>query len=150
MGGGASSNNKTNSSPGKSSSSWTKEEQEANEAAETVQRYATEYIVDYMYYGVPIKCGKKSVDPSSPVYIEVDPEILEDPEEKIDLKLLASVPSGVVITGKGVVTATFISNDISYTFTVEELTKSRNKAKECLGNGFKPSPPWCATKMVAA
>lgn len=140
MGGGASKT--AEAAVDASKSAWTKEEQEANEKAEECQRYASDYITEHMYYRIPIKCGKKSVDPKSPIFIEVDPEVLEDQDNKMDDKTRHSIPSGVVVSGKGAITVEFVYTGITYTLDVEEIRKSKKKVEDYLANPYKPTPPF--------
>jgi len=125
-----------------SKSSWTKEEQAENEKAEEYQRYASEYITEHMFYRIPIKCGKKSADPKSPIFIEVDPDVLEDQENKMDEKTRKSIPSGVAVTGKGAITVDFVYTGISYHLTVDEIKKSKKKIEDYLANPYKPAHPF--------
>ena len=56
---------------------WTKEEQIENEECERNQKLATQYVLEHLFYGVPTYWGKKSRDPKSPLWFEVDPEIVK-------------------------------------------------------------------------
>lgn len=55
---------------------WTKEEQEENERCIELQKDAAKYIAEHIFYGIPITWGKKSVNPLSPLWFEVDRNII--------------------------------------------------------------------------
>lgn len=141
MGGGVS-----KKSPVTVTSSWTKEEQEENDRGIALQHIASDFITEHIYYKIPIKCGKKSIDPASPIYIQIDPEVIED---GMDETLQKSVPSGITVTGKGVITCDFVFSNISYTFNVSDITAS---ISQFTNDGDliipTPSPPWSTNETA--
>ena len=97
----------------------------ANERAEKLMLSAKDFILDYMYYGIPVRSGKKSWDPSSPLHFEVDPKILEDAMHgigEIEKTLLESVPSTVIVNKKGVVRINFMMDiQVEHELTVKDI-----------------------------
>ena len=56
---------------------WTSEEKVENDAAVKFQAIAQEFIVQHVYYGVPVKITKKTINPTSPLWFEIEEDILE-------------------------------------------------------------------------
>jgi len=114
---------------------WTAGEAERNEASILSQKLASEFLIKYLFYGVPVRKVKKSADPKSPLWIEVHPDVLGNVLGKkseeyaaFDEQLLRSLPTGVVIDGRGnikVVFTLFTSKEISYEFTVQDLVNAQ-------------------------
>ena len=61
-----------------SSSLWNTKEQIENEFSIEVQKRAADFIIQHLYYGVPIKAKKESLDPKSCLVIEPVQEVFED------------------------------------------------------------------------
>ena len=79
---------------------WTAEEQAENERAEQRMLSAKDFILDFVYYGIPVRSGKKSWDPSSPLCFEVDPKVIEEAmlgTGEVQKTMLATVPSTVIV-----------------------------------------------------
>lgn len=105
---------------------WTDEELEENARILKSDKVAIDYIVTHIYHDIPIRYGKKSVDPRSPMWIEISPQVQVDAihnEGEIDLKMLNTVPSGMIVDYKGNVQAFFTNIDVSYTFHVNDIIK---------------------------
>lgn len=65
---------------------WTAEEVKENEDCMKLQKEAAEYIIEQLYFGVPVKYGKKSANPTSAIWFEIDPDIINNTES--DIKVL--------------------------------------------------------------
>lgn len=105
---------------------WTDEELEENARIQKSDKLAIDYIVAHIYHDIPIRYGKKSVDPRSPMWIEISPQVQVDAihnEGEIDLKMLSTVPSGMIVDYKGNIQAFFTNIDVSYTFHVSDIIK---------------------------
>ena len=51
---------------------WTAKERQQNEEAVSLQKTASNFVAQYIYYDVPITIKKQSVDPASPIWISID------------------------------------------------------------------------------
>jgi len=105
---------------------WTADEEIRNKRAKEYQEFAQEFLVNNMYYGVPVRCGKMSHDPSSALWIEIDPKTIEDAhlgKGNIQKASLETVPSAITVNAEGVIKVLFtnIEPAVEYTLTVEDL-----------------------------
>ena len=118
------------------SSLWSPAEAEANEAALQRQQRASEFVIKHLFHDVPVRKAKKSADPRSPVWIEVHPSVMHDaltssPSSSsvsdplaIDAALLRTLPTGVLIDGKGgirVVYSLHTPVELAYLLTVRDV-----------------------------
>lgn len=125
---------------------WTKEELLENEKCLELQKIAAEYVVSYMFYGVPTKVSKPR-NPTAPVWIEVDPVISINNIGRDTV--LTSVPSGVAIDSKGSIKVYFAEVNLEYKLSVEDIKEAsksdliyNKENKDC--NYIcceKPNPP---------
>jgi hypothetical protein len=100
---------------GASFSYWSEAEQAENERAERRMNGAKDFILDYMYYGIQVRSGKKSWDPSSPLCFEVDPRVLEEAMlgiGEVQKTLLEGVPSTVIVNKKGIIKIAFMMDTL--------------------------------------
>lgn len=122
---------------------WTADEQEANERAERLMLSAKDFILDYMYHGIPVRSGKKSWDPSSPLHFEVDPKVLQDAmygTGEVEKTLLEGVPSTVIVNKKGLVRINFIMDThVEHELTVKDINDAI-VVDETFGNFYVPMP----------
>lgn len=122
---------------GSSFSYWTAEEQAENDRAILIMNKSKDFIVDFMYYGVPVRSGKKSWDPRSPLYYEVDPRVLQDAmlgKGEIERTLIEAVPSTVIVNRKGVIKILFTKEamrgvkeqleNVEYTLSVMDINEA--------------------------
>jgi hypothetical protein len=89
---------------------WTEDEVRQNKNTLELQSYAKDWIIEYMYYGIPVRSGKASHDPRSALFIETDPKVVKDAflgKGDIELSTLETVPSAVSINKLGIITITF-------------------------------------------
>eukprot|EP00606_Chrysophyceae_sp_TOSAG23-5_P001546 GSChrysophyteH2.ASY1.ANO1.862.1 assembled CDS len=96
---------------------WTAEEEEQNKKAMQVQESSKENILEFMYHGIPVRCGKASHDPRSVLWIEIDPKVLEKAHLKkgdIMMATIETVPSAVAVNHKGEIKVMFTSSSIEY------------------------------------
>jgi hypothetical protein len=63
---------------GESYTLWTPQEKAENARAVELQKVAGEYVAEFVFYGVPVKFGKKNVDPTSPIIFEIDTSIVDN------------------------------------------------------------------------
>eukprot|EP00605_Chrysophyceae_sp_TOSAG23-4_P001172 GSChrysophyteH1.ASY1.ANO1.1280.1 assembled CDS len=108
---------------------WTAEEEEENQKALTLQETAKKFILEYMYYGIPVRSGKSSHDPRSPLWVEIDPGVLEKAhlgKGDIKMNLIETVPSSVSVNSKGVIRVLFISKiNIEYSLHVDDFIEAQ-------------------------
>lgn len=96
---------------------WTAEEEEQNKKAMQVQESSKENVLEFMYYGIPVRCGKASHDPRSVLWIEIDPQVLEKAhlgKGDIMMATIETVPSAVAVNHKGEIKVIFTSSSIEY------------------------------------
>ena len=105
---------------------WTAEEESRNKRAKEYQEFAKEFVVNNMYYGVPVRCGKMSHDPSSALWIEIDPKTVENAllgKGDIQKASLDAVPSAVTVNAEGQIKILFTNMEpaVEYALTVDDL-----------------------------
>ncbi len=97
---------------------WTPEQEAQNERAKANFAFAKAWILEHMYHGIPARAGQASYDPRAPLWIELDPSVIEEaiygdtPYKNgqgigVDKTLMATVPTGVGVTYKGEVKVIF-------------------------------------------
>ena len=129
---------------------WTAEEQAENERAEQRMLSAKDFILDFVYYGIPVRSGKRGWDPSSPLCFEVDPKVLEEAmlgTGEVQKTMLATVPSSVVVNKKGVVQIAFMmETTVEYTMDVKDISRALELDLEVVEFGSHyvpvPDPPY--------
>ena len=108
---------------------WTAEEQRENKTALELQEIAKEFIITNMYYGIPVRSGKISHDPRSPLWIELDPKVMEKArlgKGDIQMSLLETVPSAVSVNFQGFIKVMFASAlaDVEYDLHVRDVQEA--------------------------
>ncbi len=63
---------------------WTVEEEKDNEDAIQCQKLSSQFVANYIYYGLPVKTKKSGFDPKSPVFVEVDKSMIETHKRNSD------------------------------------------------------------------
>ena len=127
---------------GVSFSYWTAEEEQRNKLALEYQEFAKDFIINNMYYGIPVRCGKISHDPFSPLWIEIDPKVVEDThlgKSTIERSLLETVPSAVAVHGDGSIKILFstMEPNVEYMLNVTDL-KSALQYEDPLATSSTP------------
>lgn len=158
MGGAASSN--------AAFTTWTVDEEEENKKCLIYQNKASEFICKYLFYGVPVRGGKKSKDPLSSLWLEPTPNVFESPSKqkkeggtyKLNENeltgIVKSVPSGVLIDSKGNIKIYFTLTGISYDITISDIEfanhltfedkgYSKNEFGTTIFQNISPEPPIC-------
>jgi hypothetical protein len=105
---------------------WTADEEEANQNALKLQEIAKAFILEHIYYGIPVRCGKASHDPRSQLWIEIDPKVLENAhlgKGEFQMALIETVPSAVSVHGNGGIKIIFTSTktNIEYNLHVNNF-----------------------------
>jgi hypothetical protein len=98
---------------------WTAEEKLENEKCEKIQKDAAKYVTSYLYYNVPCVVKKVNKDPTSPIWIELAPEVVKD--RKVDTVVLKSVPTGVSVDKDGNMKAFFEKTRVEYEFSLGDV-----------------------------
>ena len=57
---------------------WTPEQEAQNKRTQANFLFAKTWILEYMYHGIPVRAGQASHDPRSPLWVELDPKIVEE------------------------------------------------------------------------
>jgi len=140
---------------------WTAEERAQNEASLRLQRSAADFCVKYLYVDVPAKVNKMSIDPASPLWIQIDQDkILElqataegsavfggtSPNSKatryqaVDERLFASVPTGVMVDKSGGIQIIFEKESVGK-LTYNLSVRDAQMAEMSVGPLKRPQPP---------
>ena len=137
---------------------WSEEEQIENERSVVIQKKAVEFVQNYLYIDVPMKVKKQSLDPSSPIWIELDHQMMSElndaahsqssnpniqaqisnsPSKRgimynIPEDELARNPTGVLIDKKGNMKIIFdsIVNKATYPVSLEDFIMVTKREKE--------------------
>jgi hypothetical protein len=100
---------------------WTPEERAQNEAALLLQRAAADFVVKYLFVDVPAKVNKLSMDPASPLWIQIDQSKVQELNDlvaqqassgggrymAVDDRIFNSVPTGVMVDKLGAIQVIF-------------------------------------------
>lgn len=137
---------------------WSEEEQIENERSVVIQKKAVEFVENCLYVDVPIKVKKQSLDPSSPLWIELDHQMMSElndaaqsqssnpniqaqiansPSKRgimynIPEDELARNPTGVLVDKKGNMKIIFDTsvNKATYPVSLEDFIKVTQRVKE--------------------
>jgi hypothetical protein len=113
---------------------WGPEENKKIETLKGLQRDAVDFIVEYMFCGVPVRYGHKNADPYSPLWMEVSPETLRMVSKNeggdIDEAMIRSVPTGVLIDSECNIKVFFTYVNVSYSLTVSDILGIKQLLKE--------------------
>jgi len=100
---------------------WTPEERAQNEASLLLQRAAADFVVKYLFVDVPVKVNKLSMDPASPLWIQIDQSKVQELNDlvaqqassgggryvAVDDRIFNSVPTGVMVNKLGAIQIIF-------------------------------------------
>ena len=133
---------------------FTETERNENEQCENRQKEIGSFVVAHIYYGYPTKAKKQSLDPLSPLWIEVDMEKLEKMVEEqnengsigqeiiLDKKLMSTIPTGVLIEKGGDVKIIFAKSPaITYELHYDHFYAAKVSAKSTKLTPYVPSIP---------
>ena len=67
---------------------WNDKELDDIEKVEKIQKKSFEFVIKHFYENVPLRFGRKSLDPISPMWIEPSPSIINDEENQVSIILL--------------------------------------------------------------
>ncbi len=111
-----------------------------------MQRIVADWAAAYLYVDIPIKATKKSKDPASPLWIEIDVKKMSDLNEMIEGnssgspnrvyiipdRVKFSVPQGVLVDKTGNIRVIFDKDStghMEYSFTVQDVLRCQNRAQ---------------------
>ena len=133
---------------------FTVSERNENERCESRQKEVGIFVVAHIFYGFPTKAKKQSVDPLSPLWIEVDMEKMEKMVDEqnesgavgqdivLDKKLMGTIPTGVLIDKMGDVKIIFAkSPSITYELTYDHFFTAKVSAKSTKFTPYVPISP---------
>ena len=128
---------------------FSNEERIENERVQKLQQITGSFFVHHAYNGFPTK-AKKQKDPLAPLWIEVSLEKLEtlieqnkqkadsQKEIQIDMKLLQTVPTGIIIDRRGDVKIIFSKMDVTYNISAHDVQRAMFGSSELI----VPTPPF--------
>ena len=129
---------------------FSNEERIENERVQRLHQLTGSFFVHHAYNGFPTK-AKKQKDPQAPLWIEVSLEKLEtvieqnkqkadstQKEIQIDMKLLQTVPTGIIIDRRGDVKIIFSKTGTTYELSAQDVHRAMFGPSDLTG----PTPPF--------
>eukprot|EP01039_Chlorochromonas_danica_P015038 gene15038-17638_t len=93
------------------------------EKIKKLQEIGLRFVSQNLYYGIPVRSGKKSPhDPIGLIWIEPQPEVLENPSSMgVTENVLYGIPTGVAVDSKGRIRILFSDSNAEYIIPADSV-----------------------------